>query len=473
MKPGRLVSLLVALAVPAAVPMVGASTQEAHANPEPSTADGVVDDLLQITVNRLHYEAREFFGGDYHSLSVIRLSDGHLAAANGDEKHVSLSAAKAVWVAVAMDVAGAEAVEPFAEPIFVYSNNGAASRVISLVGPPQHEGVNAINAAMWSWGLNDSYLYGWFSHSGGSYGYHKSSVWKPNFPNHCCVRVWYTSNFMSTSDLARFWAMAAGGEILDAADTAQFLDWARIPRVETSGLITPRLPAAVASDVAHKAGWNSAHTRRIDGGVVTTPGGDQYAIAISFRLNKWQTGYWSGGARDWARYASCEVYAQIAGTGRTCTRNGDPYEIINNTGPPIGSMTWVSAERNRVRVKGWALDRDVGADPIDVRIAVDGTTIGTITADQLRTSVHDLHGMGNYHGFEGDFAVDLSPGSHQVCAVGINDSAKGSNRTVDCWTLDVPDDHLPIGALATARVRNDRIIAGGWAKDVAAARRRS
>jgi len=470
------IALLLVLAILAVIPAVGASAQETPAPPAEAVVDVVEDvvedDLLQITVDRLHDEAREFFGGDYWSLSVIRLSDGHLAAANGDQWHVSLSAAKAIWVAVAMRDIGADAVEPFVQPIFELSDNEDASKVIALLIPEEndgwkyHEGADAINVAMWDWGLNDSYLYGWFGPQGQTYGWHLTSNWKLNWPERPIVRVWYTSNFTSTSDLADFWAMAGRGELLDEADTAQFLEWARMPRNEDSGMITPRLPAAVAENVAHKAGWNLAHTRRIDGGVVTTPGGEQYAIAISFRLNEYQTFYWNGGARDWGRYASCEVYNVMAGTTRTCTKSGDPYEIINHTATPFGALTWASAERDRLRVGGWSLDRDAGADPIDVRITVDGSTVDTILADQLKTSVHDLHGMGNYHGFQATLDVDLSPGSHQVCAIGINDSSLGSNRTVGCKTITVPADHPPIGNLATARVKKDRVIAGGWAKDL-------
>ena len=55
----------------------------------------------------------------------------------------------------------------------------------------------------------------------------------------------FACNFMSTDDLAEFWAKAAGGEIMNPADTAEFMTWARLPRTETSGMITPRLPATV------------------------------------------------------------------------------------------------------------------------------------------------------------------------------------------------------------------------------------
>ena len=88
-----------AVALLAGIPAVGATD-----TPEPVVAeDAVVDDRLQILVNRLHAEADEFFGGDYHSdqrRPPLRRTPWQRA--NGDERHVSLSAAKALWVAIAI-----------------------------------------------------------------------------------------------------------------------------------------------------------------------------------------------------------------------------------------------------------------------------------------------------------------------------------------------------------------------------------
>lgn len=461
------IALILALVMTVVVPQAVASTPAipAATGPDssaPAARAAVQDDLLQITINRLHAEATSFFRPDSRSISVIRLDDGHLASADGDVWHISLSAAKAVWVVAAVQASGMKAVRPYARQIFQQSSNGAASRVISLVGPATSKGADAINAATWSWGLEDTYLYGWYNAGGTNYGYHRASKPLPGWKG--SIQMWWTNNFTTTNDLAGFWAMLARGDLLGRANTARVLQWGALPRSHDRNELVPnRLPAGVAADVSHKAGWNNQRTRRIDGGVVTTPGGTRYAIAVSFRTPH-ESEYWGGGA-DWARYASCEIYNLIAGTNTTCTRTGDPAAIINHSAGPIGSLKSASGERDRLRVSGWALDRDAGADPIDVRISVDGHTVATVTADRLKTSIQRRYRLGNYHGFRSEFAVKLPRGSHRVCATAVNDSAGGGNSSIGCRTITVSADHPPTGTLLGANAKPDSIIAWGRAKD--------
>ncbi len=466
------IALILALAMAGAVPQAAASAAAtpAASGPDaspPAARAAVQDDLLQITINRLHTEATSFFRPDSRSISVIRLDDGHLASADGDVWHISLSAAKAIWVVAAVQTAGAKAVRPYAGPIFQQSSNGAASRVISLVGPATSKGANAINTATWSWGLENTYLYGWYNAGGTTYGYHRASKPLPGWKG--SIQMWWTNNFTTTDDLAGFWAMLANGELLGRADTARVLRWAALPRSHDGNELIPnRLPSGVASGVSHKAGWNGGtstypKSRRIDGGVVTTPDGTRYAIAVSYRTSI--VSQVDGGGADWARYASCEIYNVIAEADRTCTRTGDPYSIVHHTAVPIGSMYVASAERDRLRVRGWALDPDAGAGPIDVRITVDGTKVGTITANRLKAAVNRKYQMGRYHGFGANLAVDLTPGPHRVCAVAINDSGTGSNPTIRCRTIDVSADYPPIGRITRVRVNGNRIVVRGWAQD--------
>lgn len=442
---------------------------------DPPAAGGVADvedQVLQITLNRLVAEA-PLFGSflscegvvnpcdvsTYAQISVIRLDTGEHAEVNGETAQISLSSVKVLWVTMAVGELGIEALEPYATDIFAKSSDIKAGEVIDLLGDQPSDGIDFINAATAAWGLGDTWAAGWFNPRVASTPYPEG------------MGVWGRYNYTTPDDLAAFWVMLNRGELLGPEETAQILEWAALPRLneydepdDSNELIPNRLPAAVAAEVAHKTGWSDGGgNRRIDGGVVTTPGGIEYAIVISFRAGSAES--FDGGAADWARYSSCEVYNLIAGTGHTCTRTGDPYEIVNHTTAPIGALNKASAERDQLRVGGWALDRDAGAGPIDVRITVDGAAVGTIVADRLKTLVHDKKGMGNYHGFKAALDVDLSPGDHRVCAVAINDSAMGSNHTVGCKTVIVSDDHPPVGNLATAMVRKDRVIAGGWAKD--------
>jgi hypothetical protein len=445
---GRLLAALAVLAA-AAVPVSAAGA-------------AVEDDPLQIAVDRLHSEAGEFFRSDYHSITVVPLDDGLARSAGGGARHVSLSAAKAIWVTVAVAAAGADAVAPYAPAVFAASSNAQASRVISLVGEHPHEGVNAVNRAMWDWGMADSYLYAWFDHSGTSYGWHVSSVWEPAFPGSEGAEVWSANNFVTTDDLAMFWTRLGRGELLDGQDTDRVLAWAALPRDQYSDeLIVNRLPSAVAAGAAHKSGLNYGRTRRIAGGLVTTASGRRYAVAIAFRT-LYSPDFWGGGL-DWARYASCEIYNAVEGTHHECTRSGDPASIREHAAIPVGRLASAAGERDQLRVSGWAFDPDAGADAITVRIAVDGEPVGSLTAGLRKGWIHERYGTGRYHGFAGTLDLDLSPGGHEVCAVGVNDGA-GPDRAW-CRTVEISPDHPPRGSLKAVDVEVGRLVAHGTAAD--------
>jgi hypothetical protein len=227
------------------------SATAAAGDPGNTAADIVEDDLLQITLNRLHAEATDFFHPDSRSITVIRLSDGRMASVDGDVWHISLSAAKVIWVVKAIKAAGVAAVEPYADDIFQRSNNAAASQVISLIGPAPHRGVDRINKVTWRWGMENTYVYGWYNHSGTDYGWHVSSRPLPNAEYPGRIDMWWQNNFTTTDDLASFWAMLADGELLGPAKTAKVLSWGTLPRShENNELITNRLPGAVASGTA-------------------------------------------------------------------------------------------------------------------------------------------------------------------------------------------------------------------------------
>jgi len=440
-----------------------ASTPAAHGSgDDPSPAD----DLLQITLRRLVAEAPAFASfsscsdpianpfprcdDDTHAaITVIRLDTGEKAAVNGEAGHAPLSAAKALWVAIALGSVTPEVLAPDARAVFRRSSDTAATTIIDLIGPPPAAGIDAINAATAAWGLSDTWLAKWY---GGRRAGAGGGAWGGN-------------SHTTTDDLAGFWVMLGRGELLGGTDTARLLRWAALPRDDPGeDLIPNRLPGSVAVAVPHKSGWSDANrSRRVDGGLVTTPGGITYAIAVAFKAESGYSDY--GGAPNWARYASCEVYRLMAEEEIVCTRSGDPASIRENTTAPIGSLTRAHAQRDRLRVSGWALDRDAGAAPIRVRVTVDGARVGTITADRLNLRVHERHGLGVRHGFAADLDVDLTPGSHRVCAVARNDSPAGPHHRLGCLRVTVPRDHPPVGNLGSVRYEEGWIVAGGWARD--------
>ncbi len=291
--------------------------------PSPADAGG---GELQRTLNRLVDEASEFTSfapcedlGDgcdtdiNVAITVIRLDTGEQAEVNGDVWQISLSAVKPVWVLAAVDAVGPEEVEEDAEAIFRSSDNMAGANVINLAG-----GIDAINQATQAWGMADTELRGWPGARGS----------------------WETFNVTTTNDLASFWAMLANGELSPPGATGAVLEWARLPRdTEDDELLTPRLPQDVADGAAHKSGWiewsgTTAHWRRVHAGLITTPDGLRYAVAIAVQGTT-AFGHWDR-VVDFARYASCEIYAAIAGTSPGCVRGGDPAPIIyQDTGSEV------------------------------------------------------------------------------------------------------------------------------------------
>lgn len=434
-----------------AVPLLLVPAVVAMVLPAPASPGGD----LQVTLNRLAAEAAEFtafapcrdLGGRCDTnlnvaVTVFRLDTGEHAEVNGDIWHVSLSAVKALWVAAAVDVAGARPVRREAGPIFRRSDDAAAARVVNLAG-----GVAAVNGIVENWGLTDTEMHGWPGAQRGRWG---------------------TNNFTTTDDLATFWKMLAEGDLLDPGDTTRVLRWAALPRdSEGHELLTPRLPADVAENAPHKSGWlygdlETPSRRRIHGGLIITPDGIRYAVAIAVQA---ATDYgYSSGSVAFARYASCEIYAAVSGTSPRCTRSRDPAVIVDHAAKPIGSLNRALAERDRLRAAGWALDRDVAPHPVDVRIRVDGEKVATVTADLPRPAIGRRYGLGEDHGMWADVTVALTPGEHRVCAIAVNDG-KGRNTEIGCETVVVDPDWPPVGALKRASLDGDRLRVSGWAKD--------
>src|SRR5690606_14378922 len=97
-------------------------------------------------------------------LAVLDLSTGEYAGTNDEERHVSASSPKAIWVAAALDASGIAAVTPYARPIFEQSDNPAAGSAIDLAG-----GMNAVNAFYaGKAGMTDSAVTRWLGRTASS-----------------------------------------------------------------------------------------------------------------------------------------------------------------------------------------------------------------------------------------------------------------------------------------------------------------
>lgn len=136
---------------------------------------------------------------------------------------------------------------------------------------------------------------------------------------------------------------------------------------------------------------------------------------------------------------------------------GEVDELI---GSPIGSLDVATGGLGIVNVAGWALDPETG-DPIDVHVYVDGHGTATTAADE-RSDVGDAFpGYGSDHGFS--LSLGAAPGSHQVCAYGINVDV-GANSLLGCRTVVVPGGS-PFGSLDVVTAGVGVVSVAGWAID--------
>ncbi len=227
------------------------------------------------------------------SITVEDLQTHSRISVRGDAQHVSASSAKAWWVAAAIDGAGIDAVAPYADPIFRYSDNSASGAVIDLIGP------NAVNTWMWNVaGMTSSALTQW--------SYDKTRI-ATNSP-----RALGGDNYMTSDDAVTFLGRVQRGEIL-GANGPEFLDWMTLsPNSGTGGWLAARLPPDVQATAMHKAGWlppgccssDAYYNTANEIGIVSTSHGRSYAIAILARRGD----DYDDAQVPFVELASCVVY---------------------------------------------------------------------------------------------------------------------------------------------------------------------
>jgi beta-lactamase class A len=267
---------------------------------------------LEATLDRLRAEAAWRSPGTVVALAAADLSTGARASAGGDVLFVSASSAKVWWVAAALHGAGLAAVEPYADAIFVRSDNAATGRAIDLVGPDR------VNEYLWYVvGMRSSALTRW------NYEGKRESTNSP--------RRMGTDNYTTASDALLFLERLHRGEILDPARTAALIGWMkRAPRSGLGGWLSARLPPAVA--VAHKAGWldpgccsdDAVYNTLNEVGLVSLPDRRTYAVVILTHAGR---DYW-GKQAPYVEYVSCEIYRAVAGDrAHDCARPRDPQKL--------------------------------------------------------------------------------------------------------------------------------------------------
>lgn len=267
---------------------------------------------LAATVERLQAEAAWRTPGSEVALAVQHLASGARASSRGGALYVSASSAKAWWVAAALAGVGVAPVEPYADPIFVSSDNGATGDVIDLVGP------DAVNLYLWDvvgMGRETTALTQW--------NYEKTRE-AANSP-----RAMGSDNYTTADDAVVFLAGLQGGRVLGGEETAALLDWmTRSPRSGTGGWLSARLPAEAQAGARHKGGWlppgccssDDYYNTLNEVGLVDSPRGT-YAVAILTHAGD----DWYGRQAPYVELASCEIYKVVAAApDLDCARDGDP-----------------------------------------------------------------------------------------------------------------------------------------------------
>ena len=123
----------------------------------------------------------------------------------------------------------------------------------------------------------------------------------------------------------------------------------------------------------------------------------------------------------------CAYGLTVAGTGDNSTLG---CRSVTVGGSPVGSLDGVAAAAGSLTVRGWTLDPDTAA-AVPVHVYVDGRLASISTADAPRGDLAGpFPGFGTAHGYS--VTVPVGPGSHRVCAYGIDTVAPGAPSLLGC-----------------------------------------
>jgi hypothetical protein len=133
---------------------------------------------------------------------------------------------------------------------------------------------------------------------------------------------------------------------------------------------------------------------------------------------------------------------------------------------PVGNVEAATLDGRRVALRGWTIDRDSQAAPLDVHVYVNGAWGGAYKADVARVDVARVYpAAGSRHGFA--MTVGLpGPGSHKICVYAINQAGGERNPELGCRTVAAPTANwAPLGSLDGATVAGRAVTVRGWAMD--------
>jgi len=278
-----------------------AASDAGHAGPNTvldGSPEAAAPKALAAPIALLAAEVASRTPGTNMAIAVLDLSTGEYAGASDEERHVSASSPKAIWVAAALSKAGVAAVAPYAQPIFRDSDNNAAGTSIDLAG-----GMNAVNVFYGGKaGMVDSALTQWF---GGRVA--------TNSP-----RKLGDDNYITAKDAVTFLARLDKGTLLGASETTQLKTWMTwSPRTGFGGWLGTMLPAGARTSLMHKAGWlppgccgdDTTYNTLNEIGIVEVTPGHRYAVAVLARRGN----DWYGKQVPWVERASCVLFRAASG----------------------------------------------------------------------------------------------------------------------------------------------------------------
>ncbi|AWB95914.1 hypothetical protein DCE93_09765 [Agromyces badenianii] len=144
----------------------------------------------------------------------------------------------------------------------------------------------------------------------------------------------------------------------------------------------------------------------------------------------------------------------------------DPSGLSEKGRAPVGNLEVIKGGVGQVEVSGWAIDPDTAAS-IQVHVYVDSFSMAVVANGERPDLAAVYPANGTKHGFGA--TMPASPGTHTVCAYGINTAAGGNSllgcRVVQVTAPIVEKGRVPIGYLEGVSVDATGVTASGWAID--------
>jgi hypothetical protein len=125
---------------------------------------------------------------------------------------------------------------------------------------------------------------------------------------------------------------------------------------------------------------------------------------------------------------------------------------------PVGAVTAVMQIPGGFRAQGWATDPDTAA-PVTVTVLADGKVMGSTIAARV-ASTH------TGHVFDVTYllgAVVIPPGTHNICASGVNLGAFGHTREFGCKAVTL--NYNPAAAITSIKQLSPGYQVSGWVRD--------